>query len=163
MINIVAAPEVSSLDRTSQIRVGGESGFIVPGLKTRRARTTVELRHGQSFAIAGLIQSDFEDTIREVPGINQIPILSSLFRSTDFQRNETELVIIVTPYLVKPAEPGTLTDPTNKMAAPSDVDMYLYGRTEAKTAPKKSGVSKAQLGNLQGAGGIEGQYGHILQ
>jgi pilus assembly protein CpaC len=160
LINVVVAPEVSRIDPNNSVTI---SGFVIPGLSTRRARTTVELAHGQSFAIAGMIQSDFEDTIREVPLLNDVPILSSLFRSTDFQRNETELVIIVTPYLVKPAEPGTLTDPTVKMALPSDADMYLFGRTESKNAPKTPATSKSQINDLQGAGGIEGQYGHILQ
>jgi len=159
LINIVVAPEVSRIDPNNSVTL---TGFVIPGLSTRRARTTVELLHGQSFAIAGMIQSDFEDTIREVPLINKVPILSTLFRSSSFQRNETELVIIVTPYLVKPAEPGTLTDPTAGIALPSDADMVLFGRTDAKLARDAPGAGKTPL-DLQGAGGVEGQYGHILQ
>jgi pilus assembly protein CpaC len=153
LINVVVAPEVSRIDPNNSTTI---SGFVIKGLATRRARTTVELLHGQSFAIAGMIQTDFEDTIRQVPGINEVPILGALFRSTNFKRNETELIIIVTPYLVKPAEPGTLSDPTAKIALPSDADMILFGRTDAP------GANNARF-NLQGAGGVEGQYGHILK
>ena len=73
-------------------------GFTIPGLRTRRATTTVELRDGQAFAIAGLIQDDFEDTVRQLPGLGDVPILGALMRSSAFQRNETELVIIVEPH-----------------------------------------------------------------
>jgi pilus assembly protein CpaC len=159
LINIAVAPEVSRIDPNTSVTL---SGFLIPGLSTRRARTTIELRHGQSFAIAGMIQSDFEDTIRELPLINEVPILSTLFRRTNFQRNETELVIIVTPFLVKPAEPGTLTDPTAKIALPSDVDRIFFGRTDGKLARDAPGAGKTSL-DLRGAGGVEGQYGHILQ
>jgi len=161
LINILVAPEVSRIDPDLNASTT-LSGFVIKGLSTRRARTTVELHHGQSFAIAGLIQSDFEDTIREVPLINQVPILSALFRSTSFKRNETELVIIVTPYLVKPAEPETLADPTEMSAPPSDADMFLFGRTYPKHTRDTPGTDGMPL-DLRGAGGIEGQYGHILQ
>lgn len=158
LINVAVAPEVSRIDDTTSVTI---AGFQIPGLSTRRARTTVELRDGQSFAIAGLIQSDFEDTLREVPLISRVPILGGLFRSTNFQRNETELVLIVTPYLVKPAEPGTLAAPTDKVAPPSDADMYLFGRTEASRPAQAPEIDRT-LFSLQGAGGVEGRYGHIL-
>ena len=159
LINIVVSPEVSKIDRANSVTV---SGFNIPGLTTRRATTTVELRDGQSFAIAGLIQSDFQDTIREVPLLAKVPILGALLRSTDFQRNETELVIIVTPHLVKPAEPGTLKTPVDNFVLPSDADMFLYGRTEANNAAPVTDKGTAAL-TIQGAGGLAGQYGHILR
>lgn len=157
LINVVVAPEVSRIDPANSVTI---SGFQIPGLSTRRARTTVELRHGQSFAIAGLIQSDFEDTLREVPLFGSVPILGGLFRSTNFQRNQTELVLIVTPYLVKPAEPGTLAAPTDGILPPSDADMYLFGRTESRSA-QATQIDRT-LFSLRGGGGIEGPYGHIL-
>lgn len=157
LINMEVAPEVSKIDRANSVTV---SGFNIPGLTTRRAKTTVELHDGQSFAIAGLIQSDFEDTVRQIPGIGDAPILSGLFRSTDFQRGDTELVIIVTPHLVKPASPGQLALPTDGLVPPSDTDMFLYGRTDGEiNASTKKSVSPT----LQGAGGIQGTYGHILK
>ena len=159
LINIVASPEVSKIDRANSVTA---NGFQIPGLTTRRAKTTVELRDGQSFAIAGLIQSDFQDTVREVPMLGKVPILSALLRSSDFQRNETELVIIVTPHLVKPAEPGTLKTPVDNFVLPSDEDRYLHGRVEAKTAAPATDKGTAAL-TVQGAGGVAGQYGHMLR
>ncbi len=159
LINIVVSPEVSKIDRTNSVTLFGTT---IPGITTRRATTTVELRDGQSFAIAGLIQSDFQDTIREIPLLGKVPILGALARSTDFQRNETELVIIVTPHLVKPAEPGTLRTPVDNFVLPSDADMYLHGRVEAKNAAPVTDKGTAAL-TVQGAGGVAGQYGHILR
>lgn len=159
LINIVVAPEVSTIDTTNSVTL---SGFTIPGLTTRRAKTTVELRDGQSFAIAGLIQSDFQDTIRQIPGLGDVPILSALFRSTDFKRDETELVIIVTPHLVKPAEPGTLRTPVDNFALPSDSDMYLFGRPEP-LVPVGRSAKAANSAAVEGAGGIKGRYGHIVK
>lgn len=159
LINILVAPEVSKIDNTNAVTI---SGFTIPGLTTRRAKTTVELRDGQSFAIAGLIQSDFQDTIRQLPGLGDVPVLSGLFRSTDFQRNETELVIVVTPYLVKPAEPGALKTPVDNFKLPSDADMYLFGHSEPK-APHALPIKGAASASVGGAGGIKGRYGHIVK
>lgn len=156
LINLVVAPEVSRIDTANSVTI---SGFNIPGLTVRRAKTTVELRDGQSFAIAGLIQSDFEDTIRQIPGLGNVPILGALFRSTDFTRDETELVIVVTPYLVKPSEPGNLKSPTDTIVPASDADMFLFGRTEGK----KFGMTGTVSPTLQGAGGIQGRFGHILK
>lgn len=160
LINVVVRPEVSKIDQANSVTV---NGFNIPGLTTRRAVTTVELRDGQSFAIAGLIQSDFQDTIRQVPGLGQVPIIGGLFRSTDFQRNESELVIIVTPYLVKPAEPGTLKTPVDDFTLPSDSDMYLYGRVEGEPASQRVPMKDENSARLEGAGGISGPYGHIVK
>jgi pilus assembly protein CpaC len=159
LINVAVAPEVSRIDTNNSVTI---SGFNIPGVTTRRARTTVELRHGQSFAIAGLIQSDFEDTLREVPLINKVPILSALFRSTTFERNESELVILVTPYLVKPGNASNLVLPTDNVSLPSDTDMYLFGRTDGKRPKRILPTDKTSL-DLRGAGGIEGQFGHIIK
>ena len=159
LINILVAPEVSKIDQSNAVTL---NGFQIPGLTTRRARTTVELRDGQSFAIAGLIQSDFQDTIRQFPGLGDVPVLSGLFRSTDFQRNETELVIIVTPHLVKPAPAGTLKTPADNFVMPSDPDMFLFGRVESPRSGRSPDTGALKL-NAQGAGGISGSYGHIIK
>src|SRR5207249_1292616 len=88
LINLVVAPEVSELDRQNSVNL---NGTIIPGIATRRARTTVEVRDGQSFAIAGLLQSNFRDQVRGIPGLSSIPVLGALLRSSEYQRNESEL------------------------------------------------------------------------
>lgn len=163
LINLVVSPEVSQIDRGASITL---DGLVIPGLSTRRATTTVELRDGQSFAIAGLLQSDFSDQVRGLPWFNDVPILGGLFRSSAFQRRETELVIIVTPRLVQPARAGTLLAPTDTFVPPSDVDLFLFGKTDAWTA-RPSGAGSAPAGaqvlGVQAAGGIAGPYGHIIK
>lgn len=161
LINIIVAPEVSRLDNTIAVEF---AGFTIPGLRTRRARTTVELRDGQAFAIAGLIQDDFEDTVRQLPGLGDVPILGALMRSTAFQRQETELVIIIEPHLVEPVPVGTLRTAADNFVPPTGFDMMLFGRVEAP----HSGVpvtpdNTAQLLGQRSAGGIEGAYGHIIK
>ena len=128
VINLVVAPEVSSIDPSASVEV---NGLVVPGLSTRRAFTTVELRDGESFALAGLIRTDFQDTVNQFPILGSLPIIGSLFRSTSFRREETELVIIVTPRLVKPVPAGTLVSPTDLTTAPDEVDLFLLGRTDS--------------------------------
>lgn len=159
LINLVVAPEVSAIDRSTSTTV---NGITVPGLTTRRAKTTVELRDGQSFAIAGLLQNDFADTIRKFPILGDIPILGPLFRSTNFQNNETELVIIVTPYRVKPVRPDQLLLPTDHLVLPSDEDLFLLGHTEGRRRASALQGAKS-VGGAAEAGGVEGQYGHIVK
>ena len=128
VINMEVAPEVSSIDPTASIVVGG---LRIPGLQTRRARTTIELRDGESFAMAGLIRRDFQDTVRQFPLLGSIPIIGALFRSTNFQREETELVIIVTPRLVRPVRAAAMKLPTDRVTAPDEADLFLLGRTDS--------------------------------
>jgi pilus assembly protein CpaC len=135
LINLLVGPEVSQLDPAAGIEL---SGLRIPGLKVRRARTTVELRDGQSFALAGLIQNDFSDTIRAIPLLGRIPLIGALFRSTAYNKQETELVMIVTPRLVRPVPAGSLTLPTDRVLEPSEVDMFLRGRSENRIAPRSS-------------------------
>ncbi len=156
LINIIVTPEVSTIDPTNSVSI---SGFNSPGLSTRRVTTTVELRDGQSFAIAGLLQNDFQDTVRQFPVLGDVPILGALFRSTNFQRSETELVIVITPRLVKPVPAGTLVTPADTFIPPSDIDLWFFGRPEAPG----SGLAGVQALSEQGVGGIEGQYGHIIK
>lgn len=147
LINLVVAPEVSSLDRAASIRL---QGFDIPGLRVRRAKTSLELRDGQSFAMAGLIQSDFADTVRGVPLLGQIPIIGALFRSTRFTNNETELVIMVTPRIVRPVDPGRLALPTDSTLPPDDVELFLMGRSGRPAAGTP-------------APRVDGEFGHILR
>ena len=132
VINMIVAPEVSSIDRSASISVGNLS---IPGLQTRRAKTVIELRDGESFALAGLLRKDFQDTVRQFPGLGSIPIIGTLFRSTNFQRDETELGIIVTPHLVRPVRAGALKLPTDRVTPPSEADLFLLGRTDTGVAP----------------------------
>jgi len=128
-ISIKVAPEVSDLDYSSAVVV---EGFIIPGLITRRAATTVDLADGQSFAIAGLLNETVRDSYSRYPKLGEIPILGSLFRSRSFQKQETELVILVTPRLVKPLDMQKQKLPTDYYIEPDDWDIYLWGFMEGK-------------------------------
>jgi pilus assembly protein CpaC len=124
-ISMRVRPEVSELSNEGAVRL---NDFLVPALTTRRAETTVELGSGQSFMIAGLLRNTNTNNINKAPFLGDLPILGALFRSTSFKRSETELVIIVTPYLVRPTS-GKLALPTNGYRAPTDVQMNLEGQT----------------------------------
>lgn len=128
LINLKIEPEVSELDNTQGVSIGGVS---VPGLIVRRANTTVELKDGQSFAMAGLLQSVNSSDLSQLPWIGNIPILGALFRSTSFQRRETDLVIMVTPRLVRPAVPGqVIASPLDTTKRANDAELFLAGQTE---------------------------------
>jgi pilus assembly protein CpaC len=126
LIRLEVAPEVSQLDPSNAIRV---NGFTVPALITRKTNTTVELRDGASLIIGGMFQRDYQNTISQVPGLGQIPVLSALFRSTRWQQNETELLIVVTPRLAGPGdfEHAKATAQTFLKPEPNDAEMLLKG------------------------------------
>jgi len=124
VISMIVEPEVSSIDPSASITI---NGLVVPGLQTRRASTTVELRDGESFAIAGLLRRDFQTTVRQLPVLGSIPIIGSLFRSSSFQKGETELLIIVTPRLVAPLRPEQVRLPTDRVADPEPIDVLISG------------------------------------
>jgi pilus assembly protein CpaC len=147
-ISIRVAPEVSDLDFSNAVTL---TGFVIPALTTRRAATMIELRDGQSFAIAGLLNQTVREVISKLPVLGEIPILGALFRSSSFQKDETELVIIVTPHLVKPLDMEAQTLPTDQFVEPNDFEFYLFGRTEGFG----SGA------DMQGS--LDGQFGYILQ
>jgi pilus assembly protein CpaC len=157
MVNLRVAPEVSSIDRDISIELDGTT---IPGLKVRRAVTSLELRDGQSFAMAGLIQSDFADTVRAVPLLGRIPIIGALFRSTSFQKQETELVITVTPRIVRPVKPGQIAVPTDRVQSPSTAELFLLGKTESRTPIAQLPAAKA---SAPAPGGIDGAQGHIVR
>lgn len=116
-ISLRVAPEVSELTSQGAIQF---NGYQVPGLTTRRAETTVELGSGQSFMIAGLLSNNSQNQIEKAPGLGDVPILGSLFRSTEYRKGETELVIMVTPYLVKPVNASDIRLPTDGYLAPTE-------------------------------------------
>ncbi len=129
-ISLVIEPEVSEIDMGSGVKIGD---ITVPGLSVRRAQTTVELRDGQSFAIAGLLSNTHVSDERQLPWIGNVPVLGALFRSASFQKSETDLVIIVTPRLVKPRIPGQkLATPLDRSVPGNDADMFLLGRQEVE-------------------------------
>lgn len=151
VINLVVEPEVSAIDPGTSIQLGG---LTIPGLTTRRASTAVDLRHGESFAIAGLIRSDFTDEVEAFPGLGEVPVLGALFRSAEFQSEETELVIIVTPYLTRPARPDLLRLPTDTFREPTAFDLFMLGRIESATAPAAAGTAPPGSGLAGGVGYI---------
>lgn len=128
-ISLRVRPEVSQLDYSNAVVL---SGTRVPGITTRRAETTVELGSGQSFMIGGLLQNSRNNSISKAPFLGDVPILGALFRSNNFQRNETELVIIITPYLVKPVDASAIKLPTDGDRAPSDADRILGGQLSSQ-------------------------------
>ena len=127
IINLQVEPEVSSIDPSASITV---NGLTIPGLQTRRASTVLELRDGESFALAGLIRRDFATTVRQVPLLGSIPIIGALFRSTGFTKGETELVIVVTPRIVQPVKADQIQLPTDRVLNPSEGELFLMGRTD---------------------------------
>jgi pilus assembly protein CpaC len=147
VINLKIRPEVSDLDFS--IAVQGN-----PGLRTRSATTTVELRDGQSLAMAGLLQTSHNRQADQVPWLGDVPVLGALFRSSGFQKNETELVVIVTPRLVQPVPPGVeLATPLDNLDSSNDPDLVLFGQLE---------VTKEQLHLIETGGNVRGPFGHML-
>jgi pilus assembly protein CpaC len=148
-ITIKVNPEVSDLDFSTAVQI---EGFLVPGFRTRRTSTTVELGDGQSFAIAGLLRNNVGSTVSKFPLLGDLPILGALFQSKSFQREETELIIIVTPHLVKPLDMAKQPLPTDFYTEPNDFEFYMLGAIE--------GRRKGQQPNVQGA--LDGDFGHTV-
>jgi pilus assembly protein CpaC len=125
-IRLAVEPEVSQLDPANSVTVNGGT---IPALTMRRTNTTVELQDGESLAVSGLFQHGYQNTVRQVPGLGEIPILSALFRSARWQRNETELLIIVTPRIVSQADFDSAKTRTVAGAEPSAADLLLLGQS----------------------------------
>jgi pilus assembly protein CpaC len=137
LINLKIEPEVSQIDTTNSVAVPG--GVSVPALIVRRASTTVELRDGQSFVIGGLLQTVNDHQIDQLPWLGNIPVLGTLFSSKSYQNHETDLAIIVTPHLVRPARPGdVIKTPADATLPPNDVDFFLLGKTEVTRAEARA-------------------------
>jgi Flp pilus assembly secretin CpaC len=144
-INLKVAPEVSQISAVGSISVPltATSVVTVPAVQTRRASTTVELGSGQSFAIAGLLQRSSQDDIKKMPWLGDVPVLGSLFKSDAYQRSETELVIIITPYFVEPTS-GRLRTPIDRRVPPTDVDRLVLQRFDHPTPPQRVSVGREQ-------------------
>jgi pilus assembly protein CpaC len=132
-IRLKVAPEVSQLDYSHSVKI---DGFELPALTMSRASTTVELRDGQSFAIAGLFQHGYNNAIDQIPGLSNLPVLGALFRSSNWQHQQTELVIIVTPHLTAPSDHiESLPNPLAANDEPSAIDLILLGMADKPAAP----------------------------
>jgi pilus assembly protein CpaC len=163
-ISVNVAPEVSELDFANALRL---QGFTIPAISTRRASTVIELADGQSFAIGGLLRDNVRTSVKQFPLLGDIPVLGALFRSTSFQKNETELVIIVTPHLVKPLNLAGQTLPTDYYIEPNDLEFYFLGMAEKGGFGGKAGqLSPAAdvLGTRINRSGrkMEGSFGHMV-
>jgi pilus assembly protein CpaC len=139
-VNLKLVSEASELSQTGSpfTTVGGVTS-VLPSISTRRIDTTVQLNDGQSFAIAGLIRNNITETINRFPGLGEIPILGALFRSTEFQKDQTELIFIVTPRLVKPLT-ETAALPTDHHAAPDRADVLFMGKAEGDSKETATGT-----------------------
>jgi pilus assembly protein CpaC len=142
MIAVRVHPIVSEINAATTIVV---SNFLVPGLLTREMNTHIEVRDGQTFSIAGLLQDTSRNVIQKFPLLGDIPVLGALFRSSQYQKNETELVALVTPTLVKPLAPGQAKLPTDNYIEPSDVDFYLLGREQGRRQPAPQPIPQTPL------------------
>lgn len=152
LINLRLVPSVSELDFSTGVTILGTS---VPGLTSREARTTVELRDGQSFAIAGLLSARGRRNVAQLPWIGSVPVLGTLFRSAQFQENETDLVVIVTPHLVAPATPEQrLATPFDQRLPSNDLDFFLLGQMELR---------KRYTDYVTSGGNLQGPYGHMIR
>ena len=155
LINLELKAAVSAIDPTNSLLLG--NGIEIAAFTRRETSTTVEMRDGESFAIAGLLRDDFTDNSSQLPWIGDVPILGALFRSADYQRSQTELVIIVTAHLVTPTRGDALVLPTDRIKPPTEKDLFLFGRTAAGTRTPRKGaageVAKQDFG---------GSYGYVL-
>ncbi|MBZ9993903.1 type II and III secretion system protein family protein [Mesorhizobium sp. BH1-1-4] len=158
LVSLDIAPEVSSIDASASYNIGTIS---VPGFIVRRAKTSVDLKNGQSFMIAGLLQSQNDITTSRIPGLGKMPVLGALFSSKSYQRRETDLVIIVTPYLVKPVDPSKkMAEPTDGTQPASNADYFLNNTEEVKGADTNRALALADGGAARGASATK--VGHFL-
>lgn len=154
LINLEMQAAVSSIDTNNGIQL---NAFKIDAFKRRETSTTVEIRDGESFAIAGLLQDDFQDSSGQVPWLGDIPILGALFRSADYQRSQSELVIIVTAHLVTPTRGEALALPTDRVMPPTERELFLQGKVAGGKGTKLKGaageVAKQDFG---------GSYGYVM-
>ena len=163
-IGITVAPEVSELDFANALRI---QGFTIPAITTRRASTVIDLADGQSFAIGGLLRDNLRESVSKFPFLGEIPILGTLFRSSSFQKSETELLIIVTPHLVKPLDLAGQTLPTDYYVEPNDFEFFLLGLAEKGAfggSVGRTSPAAEVLSNRVGATRrrMDGQFGHMV-
>ncbi len=154
IINLELKAAVSAIDPNNGFEL---NAFRIDAFKRRETSTTVEMRDGDSFAIAGLLQDDFRDTNSQVPWLGDIPVLGALFRSADYQREQSELVIIITAHLVSPTRGEALALPTDRLRPPSEKDLFLFGKT-SKDNTKLRGAAKEVAKQ-----DFTGSYGYVME
>lgn len=165
-ISLRVAPSVSDIASVSTIPASIEGAeFNVPNLTTRKLETTVHLHDGQTLALAGLLQDSLRESVSKIPGLGDLPILGALFRSTSYTQEKTDLLIAVTPHLVKPTKEGNLSFPGEYMRPPNSLEFYLEGRLEGRRFPDDpSAMSRhsftAPARTTETIGGLEGEFGH---
>jgi pilus assembly protein CpaC len=152
IINLTINAAVSSIDPSVTFSQGD---LDIVGFKRRETSTTVEMRDGQSFAIAGLLQDDFRDLNGQVPWLGDVPVLGALFRSADYQRNQSELVIIVTPHLVTPVSGEALALPTDRVRIPTERELFLFGDVSA--SPKRGAAGEVARQDFSTS------YGYVME
>jgi pilus assembly protein CpaC len=158
-ISMAVSPEVSELNFANALSI---QGFTIPTISTRRATTVVELADGQSFAIAGLLRDNVRESVQKFPVLGDIPVLGALFRSSRFLKNQTELVIIVTPHFVKPIDMAQQALPSDTFVEPNDWEFYLMGWTDGLGyAPKAS--RDGRLAEAMVSQRLDGSFGHLVQ
>jgi pilus assembly protein CpaC len=153
IINLVINAAVSSIDVANGLSTGDD--VVIPAFKRRETSTTVEMRDGDSFAIAGLLQDDFTNAATQVPWIGDVPVLGALFRSSEYQRAQTELVIIVTPHLVTPVAGAALALPTDRVRIPTEGEFFLFGKTSG-------GVTSGAAGEVARQD-FSTSYGYVME
>jgi len=154
IINLTIDAAVSSIDPSNGFSTG-EDGFTISAFKRRQTSTTVEMRDGESFAIAGLLQDDFRNNVSQLPWAADIPVLGALFRSADYQRSQSELVIIVTPHLVTPVAGAALALPTDRVRIPTEREMFLFG--DVAGSPKKGAAAEVARQDFSSS------YGYVME
>ncbi|WP_333683617.1 type II and III secretion system protein family protein [Pontibaca methylaminivorans] len=150
LINLELNAAVSAIDRSNESTVNGAS---IVSFTRRETSTTVEMRDGESFAIAGLIEDQFLDNASQLPWLGDVPVLGALFRSSDYRRSQTELVIIVTAHLVTPTRGEALMLPTDRISPPSEADLFLFGKTSRNRSAAAGEVARQ---------GFSGSYGYVM-
>ena len=153
IINLELSAAVSAIDPSSGFQA---NGFSVDAFSRRETSTTVEMRDGESFAIAGLLSDDFNDLNGQVPWIGDVPILGALFRSAEYSRRQTELVIIVTPHLVSPTRGEALALPTDRVRPPTEQGLFLFGQVAQHGGPSSGGAGEVARQDFSGS------YGYVL-
>jgi len=154
-INLELNAAVSAVDSQIQLSNGG---FSLNGFSRRETETTVEMMDGQSFAIAGLLQDDFTDAAAQVPWLGDVPILGTLFRSANFRRSQSELVVIITPHLVSPTRGEALALPTDRIRPPTESELFLFGQTSRPAGAPTSGAA-AEVAKQD----FTGSYGYVME
>ena len=154
IINLELMAAVSALDPNNGFEL---NAFRIDAFTRRETSTTVEMRDGDSFAIAGLLQDDFRDTSSQVPWLGDIPVIGALFRSADYQRDQSELVIIITAHLVSPTRGEALALPTDRVKPPSEKDLFLFGRTEKDNSKLRGAAKEVAKQDFTGS------YGYVME